>query len=190
MALHTKLCDLLGIEAPIIQAGASIYTSAELAAAVSNAGGLGSLGVWQRSTSDLESSLRALRAATDRPFALNHVVPDLDQDAFEITLQARPAVVAFALDDAGALVELVHDAGSLAMQQICTVDQAERAAANGVDLIVAQGSEAGGYAGDSVSTLRWFHRSSMRSTRSQLSRRAASATDVALRPHWHSERWG
>jgi enoyl-[acyl-carrier protein] reductase II len=153
MPLHTKLCDVLGIEVPIIQAGASIYTSAELAAAVSNAGGLGSLGVWQRSTTDLEASLRTLQETTDRPFALNHVVPDLNHEAFEITLRARPAVIAFALDDAGALVERVHDAGSLVMQQICTVHQAERAAANGVDLIVAQGSEAGGYAGDSVSTL-------------------------------------
>jgi nitronate monooxygenase/enoyl-[acyl-carrier protein] reductase II len=153
MPLHTTLCDRLGIDVPIIQAGASIYTSADLASAVSNAGGLGSLGVWQRSTTDLEASLRMLRDSTDRPFALNHVVPDLDEDAFEITLKAHPAVVAFALDDAGALVDRVHAAGSLAMQQICTVEQAERAAANGIDLIVAQGSEAGGYAGDSVSTL-------------------------------------
>ena len=47
--LRTKFCDLVGIEVPVVQAGMSIYTSAELAAAVSNAGGLGSLGVWQRS---------------------------------------------------------------------------------------------------------------------------------------------
>jgi enoyl-[acyl-carrier protein] reductase II len=154
MALRTRLCGLLGIEVPVIQAGMSIYTSAELAAAVSNAGGLGSLGVWQRSLDDLEHSLRTLNALTDRPFALNHVVPDLDEEAFDRCLRASPAVMAFALDDAGrSLVERVHDAGGLAMQQLSTVAQAERAADNGVDLIVAQGSESGGYAGVEVSTL-------------------------------------
>jgi enoyl-[acyl-carrier protein] reductase II len=154
MALRTRLCGLLGIEVPVIQAGMSIYTSAELAAAVSNAGGLGSLGVWQRSLDDLEHSLRTLNALTDRPFALNHVVPDLDEEAFDGCLRASPAVMAFALDDAGrSLVERVHDAGGLAMQQLSTVAQAERAADNGVDLIVAQGSESGGFAGVEVSTL-------------------------------------
>ena len=151
--IRTTFCDLVGIEVPVVQAGMSIYTSAELAAAVSNAGGLGSLGVWQRSMDDLERSLRTLAELTDRAFALNHVVPDLSEEAFERCLRAAPAVVAFALDDAGPLVDRVHDVGSLAMQQVTTVDQAERAAENGVDLIVAQGSESGGYSGDEISTM-------------------------------------
>lgn len=151
--IRTTLCDMVGIEVPVVQAGMSIYTSASLAAAVSNAGGLGSLGVWQRSMDDLEQSLGALAELTDRPFALNHVVPDLSEEAFERCLRAAPAVVAFALGDAGPLVDRVHDVGSRAMQQVTTVDQAERAAENGVDLIVAQGSESGGYAGDEISTM-------------------------------------
>ena len=60
--------------------------------------------------------------------------------------------MAFALDDAGHLIQRVHDAGCLAMQQVHTVEQAERAAEHGADLIVAQGGEAGGYGG-AVSTL-------------------------------------
>jgi enoyl-[acyl-carrier protein] reductase II len=145
--LRTPLCDLLAIDAPIVQAGMSVYTSPELAAAVSEAGGLGSLGVWQRSAEQLEHDLEILRGRTRRPFALNHVVPDLDEDAFALSLAARPAVVSFALDDAGPLVGRVHDAGCLAMQQVHTVEQAERAVGSGVDLVVAQGGEGGGFGG-------------------------------------------
>ena len=150
--LHTVLCDLINIQTPVIQAGMSIYTSPTLAAAVSNAGGLGSLGAWQRPADRLRREIDELRDLTDRSYAVNHVVPDLDPDAFEITLATAPAVVSFALDDAGTLMDKVHDAGSLVMQQVTTVDHAETAADHGADIIVAQGGEAGGYAG-LVSTL-------------------------------------
>jgi enoyl-[acyl-carrier protein] reductase II len=150
--VRTRLCELAGTDIPVIQAGMSIYTSPTLAAAVSNAGALGSLGVWQRPVEQLRVDLALLRGLTDRPFALNHVVPDLDEDAFEVTIQAAPAVIAFALDNAGPLIGRVHDAGILAMQQVHTVEQAAQAAEQGADLIVAQGGEAGGY-GSVVSTL-------------------------------------
>jgi enoyl-[acyl-carrier protein] reductase II len=145
--LRTRLCELVGIDVPLIQAGMSRYTSPELAAAVSDAGALGSIGLWQRSADQLRRDLDELRDRTARPFALNHVVPDLRDDAFKLSLEASPAVISFALDDAGPLVARVHDAGSLAMQQVSTVEQAERAVENGVDLVVAQGGEAGGFGG-------------------------------------------
>ncbi len=145
--LNTPLRDLLGIDVPVIQAGMSVFTSPRLVAAVSNAGGLGSLGAWQRTPEDLRRDLAALRETTDRPFAVNHVVPDLDPVCFEITLEAAPALVSFALDDAGALMDRVHEAGSLVMQQVTTEEQARVAAGHGADIIVAQGTEAGGYGG-------------------------------------------
>jgi nitronate monooxygenase/enoyl-[acyl-carrier protein] reductase II len=151
--VRSELCELVGIELPIIQAGMSIFTSPALAAAVSDAGALGSLGAWNRPSDQLQRELGELRDLTDRPFAVNHVVPDLNPDAFAVTLEHAPAIVSFALDDAGTdLIERVHDAGSLAMQQITTVDQAKIAVDHGADIIVAQGGEAGGYAG-TVSTL-------------------------------------
>lgn len=145
--LRTRLCDLVGIDAPVIQAGMSVFTSPELVAAVSNAGGLGSLGAWQRPVEQLEQDLADLRARTDRPFAVNHVVPDLDSDGLALTLKSRPAVLSFALDDPRDLVERAHEAGSLVMHQVTTVAQARNAAERGVDIIVAQGGEAGGYGG-------------------------------------------
>jgi enoyl-[acyl-carrier protein] reductase II len=145
--LRTPLCDLVGIDAPVIQAGMSVYTSPELVTAVSNAGGLGSLGAWQRPVEQLERDLAVVRDRTDRPFAVNHVVPDVDEAGFALTLNARPAVVSFALDHPGDLVERVHDTGSLVMHQVTTARQGERAAEGGVDIVVAQGGEAGGYGG-------------------------------------------
>ena len=69
--IHTHVCELLGIEYPVIQAGMGPFTSAELAAAVSNAGGLGSLGAGARATGDLRLHLARLRELTLRPYAVN-----------------------------------------------------------------------------------------------------------------------
>jgi enoyl-[acyl-carrier protein] reductase II len=151
--VRSEVCDLVGIEVPIIQAGMSIFTSPALAAAVSDAGALGSLGAWNRPTDQLRRELVELCDLTDRPFAVNHVVPDLNLDAFTAMLERAPAVVSFALDQASTdLIEQVHDAGSLVMQQITTVNQAQIAVDHSADIVVAQGGEAGGYGG-TVSTM-------------------------------------
>jgi enoyl-[acyl-carrier protein] reductase II len=85
-----------------------------------------------------------VRERTERPFAVNHVVPVLDEGAFEATLEARPAAVSFALGDPGGLVERARDAGAKVIHQAHTVRQAREAAERGVDVVIAQGSEAGG----------------------------------------------
>ena len=88
--------------------------------------------------------IEQVRELTDKPFVVNHVVPVLDEEAFEATLEARPAAVSFALGDPGGLVDRVHSAGLKAIHQVHTVSQARDAAASGVDVVIAQGSEAGG----------------------------------------------
>ena len=151
--LRTNLCDLLGIDLPIILAGMGAgATSAEFAAAVSNQGGLGSVGSLFRASDAVKRDIDLLPTLTNRNFAINHIPQALDADAFRHTLLARPAVISFALDDPGDLIRQAHDVGSLVMVQVTTVGQAIQAADRGVDVIIAQGSEAGGYAG-SVSTM-------------------------------------
>ena len=145
--MRTRLCERLGIELPVIQAGMSLFTSADLVAAVSNAGGLGSLGAWRRPADELARELARIRDRTERPFAVNHVVPALDEAGFAVTLAARPAVISLALGDPGPLVARAHEAGSLVMQQVSTVAQARQAADRGVDVIIAQGAEGGGFVG-------------------------------------------
>ena len=145
--LRTPLCELLGIEHPVIQASIGPWSSAELVAAVANAGGLGSVGTSLRSAEDVQKQILNVRELTDRPFAVNHQLRPFDEEAFAITLVDRPKVVSFALGDPADLVERAHEADVLFMQQIHTVQQARRAAERGVDVIVAQGSEAGGFGG-------------------------------------------
>lgn len=94
-----------------------------------------------------------VRELTDRPFAINFVVPYFEEQVeerramFNRGLEIHPKLVSFALGDRGDLIERAHDAGALAMLQVTTVRQAEHAAARGVDVIVAQGGESGGYGG-------------------------------------------
>ena len=145
--LRTVLCDLLGIEVPVIQAGMGMNTSAELVAAVSNAGGLGSLGAWARPVENLSQQLAAIGELTDNPFAVNHIVPDLNEEAWDLTLMAKPAVISLALGDPTELVPAAHDAGSVVIQQVTTVSQAIEAVEGGVDVVIAQGGESGGFGG-------------------------------------------
>src|SRR5450631_3742260 len=150
--LKTPLCDLFGIEVPIILAPMGTCTSAEFAAAVSNEGGLGGIGSLFRSTAAVKRDIDMVRRLTSRPFAINHIPQALDAEAFRYTLEAKPAVISFALDDPGDMVRQAHDVGARVMLQVTTVAQAVRAAERGVDVIIAQGGESGGYAGD-VSTM-------------------------------------
>jgi nitronate monooxygenase/enoyl-[acyl-carrier protein] reductase II len=142
--LRTPVCDVLGIEAPVVQAAIWPATSPELVAAVSEAGGLGSIGSVFETAESVERQIARVRELTERPFAVNHVVPLLDEEAFEATLEAKPAVVSLALGDPGHLVERAHAAGAKVVHQVHTVGQARRVAELGVDVIIAQGSEAGG----------------------------------------------
>jgi len=150
--LTTTLCDLLRIEYPIILAPMGSATSAEFAAAASNAGGLGSIGTLNRPTAAVLRDIKVVADLTSRPYAVNHIPPTLDETAFRATLEARPAAISFALGDPGGLVRRAHDAGALVIVQVTTVAQAVEAAERGADLIIAQGGEAGGYGGN-VSTL-------------------------------------
>jgi enoyl-[acyl-carrier protein] reductase II len=151
--LNTPLCDLLGIDVPILLApmGAG-GTSAELAAAVSNNGGLGGIGTLFRDPVAIRRDIDMVRQLTNRHYAISHIPTMLDRELFAYTLAVRPAVVSFALADPGDLVREAHDAGALVIIQVTTVAQAAQAAASGADVIIAQGGEAGGYSG-TVSTI-------------------------------------
>jgi nitronate monooxygenase/enoyl-[acyl-carrier protein] reductase II len=145
--IRTPLCDLLGIDVPIICAPFGSWDEVELAAAVCNAGALGSLGTALRGVDELRRQWARLRDLTDRPFAINHTMRPLDLAAFEATLQERPAAISFHIGDPGDLVRRAHDAGILWIQQVFDLDQARRAVDRGADVVIAQGGEAGGNGG-------------------------------------------
>ena len=151
--LKTPVCDVLGIEIPIVQAGMATYTSAELVAAVSNAGGLGIIGALGRNTDDLRDEIRRVRALTNKPFGVNHVVCRIDDACVELTLSQRVPVISLSWGRATELTAKAHEAGLKVMHQVTTPEEAGGVAAEGADVIVAQGAEGGGHVGSAMSTM-------------------------------------
>ncbi len=153
--LYTHICNLLGIKFPIIQAGMGPFTSAELATAVSNSGALGSLGAGARPPDSLKNELARIHKLTSNPFAVNFTLsPSIpDPGTIKFVLNTKPKLISFALGEPDGYVEMVHDAGILVMHQVGTVQQAYHAAQAGVDIIIAQGSEAGGFSGSLASMI-------------------------------------
>ena len=183
--LQTPVCDLLGMKVPIMQAAIWPATSPKLVAAVSEAGGLGSIGSVFESADSVQGQMARVREITPRPFVVNHVVPLLDEAAFQATLDAEPAVVSFALGDPGELVERAHGAGAKVIHQVHTVGQARKAAELGVDVIIAQGSEAGGQGmAPGVGPWRSYPRLPMRWIPSLCWQRAGWRTDAGSLRRW------
>jgi NAD(P)H-dependent flavin oxidoreductase YrpB (nitropropane dioxygenase family) len=147
--ISTGLTRILNIHHPIIQAGMGGVARAELVAAVSNAGGLGMLGMVRMPPDFIREQIRQTRALTQRPFGVNLVPPVVTASSFEaqleVCLEERVPVVSLFWCDPAPFVERCHAAGILVMLQVGSLEEARHAAAAGVDLIVAQGVEAGGH---------------------------------------------
>ena len=154
--IRTPLCDLFGIQHPIVLGGmgggAGVpNTAPEIVAAVSNAGGLGVLGCSNRRPDDVAESVARIRRLTDRPFGLNLLLFQEEWDTLDAMIAARPAVLSFAWprpeQPFAEIFRRAHDAGSHVMHMVSQAPEAARAAEAGADVIVAQGSEGGGHVG-------------------------------------------
>ncbi|HET7572473.1 MAG TPA: nitronate monooxygenase [Gaiellaceae bacterium] len=145
-ALDTPLCSLLGVRFPIVQAPMASTAPPALAAAVSAAGALGSIGAATLSPDGLREAIREVRAATDGAFAVNlFAAPYLRDGLLEVVLEERPPVFSFTfgiVDPAP-----LREAGIAVLGTATTADEARALAAAGVDAVVAQGAEAGGHRG-------------------------------------------
>jgi NAD(P)H-dependent flavin oxidoreductase YrpB (nitropropane dioxygenase family) len=149
--IHTSVCDLLEIEHPIALGGMGSIYSPDLVAAVSGAGGLGAMGCHYMRAEQIRAGTAAIRERTNRPFALNFLLFDIDEDSFAAALAQRPAVIAFAWprpeQDPQAFIARAHDAGCKVTFMAGGVPEAVRAAEGGADVIIAQGTEGGGHVG-------------------------------------------
>jgi len=190
MTLRTPLCDLLGIEYPIVQSGMGGVAGPDLVAEVSRAGALGIIAGLNLTADKVREAIRAVRAAADRPFGVNlfmpdqlrppvdpatipddtiravqgtlngfrarlglpstserpPAVPDLIPAAFEVILEERPRVFSIGLGNPEPkMVNRCHERGIQVMAMVTTVDDARTVERAGVDVIVAQGAEAGGH---------------------------------------------
>jgi NAD(P)H-dependent flavin oxidoreductase YrpB (nitropropane dioxygenase family) len=145
----TPVCELLGIEQPIVLA--AMVDVPPLAAAVSNAGGLGmNTLTW---SADVGAVVAATAALTTRPFGGNLVLTQDRHRRLDQALEAGLRIASFMLGDPSGYVGPVHDAGGIVLHTVGSAEEARRAVAAGVDVIVAQGWEAGGHVGGTVATL-------------------------------------
>ena len=150
MAIRTSICDMLGIQYPILLAGMGGVSYAELCAAVSNAGGFGTLGMAGRSASEIKDEIRKTRDLTDKPFGVDLLaaVPESLEKTADIIIEGGAKAFISGLGvPPPHLVKKFHDAGLKVMNVCGTVRHARAGEAGGLDAVVAQGTEAGGHTG-------------------------------------------
>jgi enoyl-[acyl-carrier protein] reductase II len=147
--LKTRVCDLFGIDHPVVLGGMGSGTSPALVTAVSNAGGLGIQGCAGRSPADIGELASAIRSETSKPFGLNLLLFMAGPEQVDAVLHAHPPVVSTAWPwpetDLKTLFAGAHEIGARVVHMVSSVHEAERAAEAGADAIVAQGTEGGGH---------------------------------------------
>lgn len=161
-AFATPFCQRLGIKYPVFQAGMGFVAHAELAAAVSNGGGLGCIGAGTMSARELREQIRRCRQLTDRPFGVDILFAEIKADKgssdvvryssnveklIEVTFEEKVAVIVSGLGNPAGIIERAHRDAVVVMSLCGNVKQARRLEASGVDAIIAQGYDAGGHTG-------------------------------------------
>ena len=151
--MRHQLCKMLGIEIPIVLAPMGGAVSPRLVAAVSNAGALGTLPLWRSTIETLRSAVQKTRSLTAKPFAVNLNMEFPQTERLEACLEEKVPVISFFWRDPGDLVKRAKAGGAVVMYTVGNADDARRAVDNGVDVVVAQGWEAGGHVRGMVATL-------------------------------------
>lgn len=151
--IRTILCELLGIEHPIIQGGMAWVSTAELVSAVSEAGGLGILGIGSAPPDYVRAQVCETRARTRKPFGVNIplISPYVD-DVVQTCIDERVPVVATGAGNPGPWMARLKEAGIKIVPVVASVALAKRLERMGADVLVAEGTESGGHIGD-VATL-------------------------------------
>ncbi|NEK85935.1 nitronate monooxygenase [Blastococcus saxobsidens] len=145
--IRTALTRRFDLGTPVVGAPMAGVSGGALAAAVSGAGGLGMIGVAGNHSAEFVAEQCAIPEGLPFGVGLMAWVLDDRPDLLEATIAARPALVSVSFGDPGPYVGPLRDAGIAVATQVNTADDVHRAVAAGVDVIVAQGSEAGGHTG-------------------------------------------
>ncbi len=148
--LHTPICDLFGIEYPILLAGMGGVSTAPLVAAVSNAGGLGVMGAATMSPEELRKQIRRTRELTDKPFAVDLLapIPDMMRAPIQVVFEEEVRIFVAGLAVPGEFIAEMHQRGMKVVVMCGKVRHAQKSEAAGADVVVAQGTEAGGHTGE------------------------------------------
>ncbi|MGH9096019.1 MAG: NAD(P)H-dependent flavin oxidoreductase [Acidimicrobiales bacterium] len=147
--MHTRLTEMLGIEHPVMLAGMGGVAYAPLVAAVSEAGGFGCLGASTMGPDRMVAEMKAVLESTAKPFGVDLLTAmpgGMDAQVHQI-IEGGGAVFVAGLGVPGDVVDLCHRHGLLVVNMCGKVDHARRAVDAGCDIVVAQGTEAGGHTG-------------------------------------------
>lgn len=148
--LRTPICDFFGIKYPIILAGMGSVAMHKLAAAVSNAGGLGVIGAAGLSQEQMRDEIRKTRTLTDKPFAVDLLapIPDMMRPHMPVLIEEKVKIFVAGLAVPTEFVQAMKDHGMKIVVMCGKVHHGEKAQAAGADVVVAQGTEAGGHTGE------------------------------------------
>ena len=149
--LRTRFTEMFGLSHPVMSAPMALHSGGTLAAAVSGCGGLGSFGGTHPAQGPewIRSEVAKIRAVTDGPFGIGFITPFLafTGPLLAAALAEGPAAVAFSFADPDPWIGPCHEAGARVICQVQNFQDAEMAVAAGADVLVAQGTEAGGHTG-------------------------------------------
>jgi NAD(P)H-dependent flavin oxidoreductase YrpB (nitropropane dioxygenase family) len=152
--LRTRLCELVGIDKPIVQTGMGWVSGPELTAATANAGGLGILAAAVMDIAELRGALKELQDHTDRPFGVNLRADHPDVvEMCDLLVKEGVRVASFAMAPRQELIQRLKDGGVVVIPSIGAKRHAEKVAAWGVDAVLVQGGEGGGHTGSVPTTL-------------------------------------
>ncbi|WP_347491589.1 enoyl-[acyl-carrier-protein] reductase FabK [Desulfoscipio sp. XC116] len=147
--MRTRICDLLGIEYPVLQGGMAWVSTAELVAAVSEAGGLGIVGSGQAPPQWVREQVHKVKQLTDKPFGVNvMLLSPHAEDIIQLLAEERVSVVTTGAGNPGKYLNTLHDAGIKVVPVVSAVALAKRLSRSGVDAIIAEGMESGGHVGE------------------------------------------
>lgn len=149
MFKKTRIQELLGLEYPIFQGGMAWVANADLAAAVSNGGGLGVIAAGNMPPELLDREIKRAKSMTDRPFAVNiMLMSPTAEAAIEVVAENRVPVVTTGAGSPGKVIERLKPLGTIIIPVIASVAHAKRVEKQGADAVVAEGTEAGGHIGE------------------------------------------
>lgn len=153
-SLHTKFCDLVGVDVPIVQTGMGWVAGARLVSATANAGALGILASATMDMDELRTAVAQVKQRTTRPFGVNLRADSADIDErIDFLIEQNIRVASFAQAPQQRLIERLHTAGVLVIPSIGARRHAEKVLDWGVDAVLVQGGEGGGHTGSVPTSL-------------------------------------
>jgi enoyl-[acyl-carrier protein] reductase II len=157
MTIHTKICDMLGVEHPVLLAGMGGVSYAEVCAAVSAAGGFGSLGMAGLPAKFIAEQMARVKDLTDKPFGVDLLTaqPETLTASVDVIIKGGAKAFIAGLGVPVAIIDQLKQAGIVVMCMAGNVRHAVKAAEAGCDVIIAQGTEGGGHTGSVASVALW-----------------------------------